>query len=108
MKTIKFAPSLISGVLTGKKKVTWRLFDDKNLAVGDELVFKNRENLEDFARAKVTSVKVKKLRDVSDKDLLPGYEPYADHEVMMADFRHYYGNDISDQTEVKMVAFELI
>ena len=46
MKTLKFTPELCGQILTGTKTSTWRLFDDKNLTVGDELTFVNKQTLE--------------------------------------------------------------
>ncbi len=42
MKTLNFSDKLVPLVLSGAKTATWRLFDDKNLAIGDELIFKNK------------------------------------------------------------------
>lgn len=35
MKTIKFRDYLVPLVLSGEKNSTWRLFDDKDIQVGD-------------------------------------------------------------------------
>jgi hypothetical protein len=37
MKKLKFRHHLVKEIVTGSKTVTWRLFDDKDLQVGDEL-----------------------------------------------------------------------
>lgn len=65
MKTLKFAPDLVSLVLSGDKTSTWRVFDDKNLEVGDELLFLNKETGEEFAKALITAVRVKCLGDIT-------------------------------------------
>lgn len=43
MKTLKFTLQLCEQILAGTKTSTWRLFDDKDLAVGNELQFVNKE-----------------------------------------------------------------
>ena len=43
MKSLKFYKDSIGSILNGAKTSTWRLFDDKNLQVGDELKFINKE-----------------------------------------------------------------
>jgi hypothetical protein len=43
MKTLKFTTELCEQILCGVKTATWRLFDDKDLPVGDELQFINKE-----------------------------------------------------------------
>lgn len=37
MKTLKFRSHLADLILKGEKDVTWRLFDDKDLTIGDQL-----------------------------------------------------------------------
>ena len=37
MKVLKFREYLVPLVLSGEKDSTWRLFDDKDLSVGDEI-----------------------------------------------------------------------
>jgi hypothetical protein len=36
-KTLKFREELCKLIMEGKKDSTWRLFDDKDLSVGDEV-----------------------------------------------------------------------
>lgn len=48
MKTIKFRPALAKLIIEGKKTTTWRLFDDKNLQVGDVVELVNWETKEVF------------------------------------------------------------
>ena len=61
MKIIKFAAALVPLVLSGEKNVTWRLFDDKNLSVGDDLEFINRDTGKVFGYAKILKVWEKKV-----------------------------------------------
>ena len=49
MKTIKFTPPLVSKVLDGSKTATWRLFDDKDLQIGDSVALVNKDTSETFA-----------------------------------------------------------
>jgi hypothetical protein len=51
MKTLKFAANLVPLILSGEKTSTWRLFDDKDLQVGDELEFINKNTNTTFASA---------------------------------------------------------
>ena len=43
MKTLKFTPELCQQIMAGNKTSTWRLFDDKDLTVGDKLQFLSKE-----------------------------------------------------------------
>lgn len=107
MKTLKFMPHLVSMVLDGEKTSTWRLFDNKDLRVGGELVFVNKDTEEEFAKAVITKVREKKLKDVQDNDF-EGHEKYESEEKMYETYRRYYGEKVNPDTLVKMIDFELI
>lgn len=68
MKTLKFREALSVEILNGSKNVTWRLFDDKNLSVGDRIQLITWENKEIFAEAVIIGVTEKKLNDIEEKD----------------------------------------
>jgi len=106
MKTLKFAANLVPLVLSGEKTVTWRLFDDKDLQEGDELELVNRETGEVFARARITSVRVKKLGETTEVDG-EGHEKYESQEQMLQMMRRYYVEPVTLETEVKIIKFVL-
>lgn len=107
MKVVKFAPNLITLVLSGEKTCTWRLFDDKNLQVGDELSLVNKENGEEFAKAKIVAIREKQLGELADADF-DGHERFESTEKMYETYRGYYGDRVTPKAIVKMVDFELI
>ncbi|MHB8831428.1 MAG: ASCH domain-containing protein [Patescibacteria group bacterium] len=107
MKTLKFAPDLVSLVLSGEKKMTWRLFDDKDLQEGDELSLINKETGEEFAKARISSLTVKTLAQVTPEDY-DGHEKYSSQEDMLVAFKKFYGDKVGLGTEVKILRFELI
>ena len=107
MKTVKFMPHLAEMVLAGDKTSTWRLFDDKDLSVGDELSLVNKETLEGFAKAKIIKVEEKKLKDLKDEDFV-GHERFESEEQMYQTYRSYYGDKVGPDTIVKMIDFELV
>lgn len=104
MKTLKFAPHLVSKILSGEKTSTWRLFDDKNLSPDDELLFVNTETVSVFGTARITSVKTKTLGTLSDSDW-EGHERYASEEEMYASYRGYYGDRVTPESKVKLITF---
>ena len=106
MKPLKFAPHLVPLVLSGEKTVTWRLFDDKNLQVGDELVCVNAQTLEEFAKVRITEVQEKRPGDVTAEDEA-GHEPFKNAEERLATYRNYYGNRVTEDSMVKMIRYEL-
>lgn len=105
MKTLKFAPHLVHKILSGEKTTTWRLFDDKDLQEGDELVFINKETSEEFGKAVITSAKQKTLGTLTADDWL-GHENFASEEEMYAMYEKYYGENVDRTTEVKILTFD--
>ena len=55
-KTLKFDSNLVPKILSGDKTSTWRLFDDKDLKVGDNLILIEKETGKEFAKAVITEV----------------------------------------------------
>jgi len=58
-KTLKFSKNLIPLMLSGKKDTTWRLFDDKGLKEGDEVIFLDKETQKPFAKVLLIEVQIK-------------------------------------------------
>lgn len=104
MKTLKFTPDLVQKILSGNKTSTWRLFDDKNLQEGDELVFINKETGEQFGTAKITSLKTRTLGTLTEDDWT-GHEKFSSNEEMFATYRNYYGDRVSKNSEVLILTF---
>lgn len=105
MKTVKFRPHLIPIVLSGEKTSTWRLFDDKDLKEGDELSLLNWETKEEFAKAIITKVEEKKIKDLEESDF-DGHEKFESEEKMYETYKKYYGDKVTPDTIVKMVDFK--
>ena len=104
MKTLKFAPDLVLKILAGEKTSTWRLFDDKNLQIGDELEFINKETGEIFGNSTITNLYTKTLGTLEDDDWI-GQERFVSDEEMYNTFRSHYGNKVTPETEVKIIRF---
>lgn len=107
MKTLKFTPELVEKILVGEKRITWRLFDEKDLAVGDEIQFVNKETNHIFGTATITALVIKTLGTLTEADWV-GHEPYASTEAMYTDFRQYYGDRVTPDTEVKIITFSFV
>lgn len=106
MKTLKFAPNLVPLVLSGEKTSTWRLFDDKDLQKGDELILINKETGEEFAKATILNTREKKLKDLEESDF-EGHEKFESEEKMYEAYKSYYGDKVSSDTVVKIVNFKI-
>lgn len=104
MKTLKFFAPLVDLILSGEKRTTWRLFDDKDLSVGDDLLFINKETGEEFGTAKILSVVQKRLADLNDSDY-EGHEKFENPEKMYESYKGYYSGDIGPDTLVKIIKF---
>ena len=107
MKPLKFRPHLVKEILEGRKTTTWRLFDDKDLKVGDELEFFNAETLEKFAEAEITEIREKKLGETEDSDY-EGQKRYNNHEEMLKHYRNIYGDKVDSDTIVKIIRFKIL
>ena len=108
MKKIKFTDNLTNLILQGEKTSTWRLFDDKDLSEGDEVVLANKQSGEEFASAVIEKVIEKKLGEMDDVDW-EGHERYESEEKMLLDFRGFYPDKKVDRdTLVKIIDFRII
>ncbi len=108
MKTLKFATELVSLVLSEEKTSTWRIFDDKGLSLGDELIFINKATGEKFAKARIVSVREKTLRKIDVADFDEGHERFESPEKMLDSYRSYYGDTVTMDAVVKLIKFELL
>lgn len=107
MKTLKFHPSLVDLILEGSKTTTWRLWDDKNLQVDDEISFLDSYAKAEFAQATIINVKEKSFEKMTDEDW-EGHERFANEEQMYKSYSKYYNNkEINKNTLVKIIKFKL-
>lgn len=113
---VNFSPKLVPMVLSRKKFLTWRINDEKDIQVGDELVLwmKGRDNngvqVEDsaeFGRGEVIEVWEKAFKDFTSKEK-DGHEKFSSNEEMVEQYRKYYGPNVSKDTIVKIIRFKLI
>ncbi|MFZ1626857.1 MAG: ASCH domain-containing protein [Candidatus Moraniibacteriota bacterium] len=93
-------------LLQGKKTKTWRMFDEKNLGIGDEVQFIDADTGEPIAITVVTEMKEKKFGDIVESDF-DGHNPYPSRENMLETYRGYYGEKVGWDTIIKMLTFEL-
>ena len=107
MKTIKFRDYLVKLVQSGEKTSTWRLFDDKDLSVNDEVELVNWNTQESFAKAILIEVREKKLKELEESDF-DGHEKFESEEKMYEDYRKYYGDKVTPGTIVKIIKFKLL
>jgi ribonuclease HI len=110
MKTLKFNHQDAELVLSGKKTSTWRLYDDKDLSVDDEIKFIDKVKEDNSAswkvigKALVTEVREKKLKDVNADDT-NGHIVFNSPAEMLNYYKDIYGERVSLDTPVKIVFF---
>lgn len=106
-KKLKFTGRLIPLILSGKKTVSWRLWDDKNLQTGDIVDFLEYETMNHFATAEITSVTEKEFANLTQEDE-EGHEEKASLEEMRRVMAEYHKKPVGPETPVKVVRFKLI
>lgn len=106
MKSLKFAEHLVPLVLSGQKTLTWRINDDKDLTVNDELSCRRLDGTE-FTQAKILWIKLTTFASLTAEDR-DGHESFASAEEMYKTYQGYYGLEVGPQTVLKIVKFQLI
>jgi ribonuclease HI len=110
MKTLKFNHDFAQMILEGKKNSTWRLYDDKDLSVDDEIRIIDKADPDEpeswrvIGQGKVNEVTEKRLGDVTKEDM-DGHEPFKSQEEMLRTYKQYYGDRVSLETPVKIIRF---
>lgn len=107
MKTLKFSKNLISQILSGEKTITWRLFDDKDLREGDEIMFFDSETKKPFAKALLIEVQEKTFKELTEEDRR-GHEEFKSDDDMYKTYSHYYKTEVNLDTPIKIIRFKLL
>lgn len=97
----------------GTKRVTWRLYDDKDITVNDKLELIDKVVASDpstwvhLAVAQIDMVVEKRLGEIAGSDF-DGHERFASREEMLKVYQAYYGPQVTYDTPVKMIHFSLL
>jgi ribonuclease HI len=111
MKSLKLDHHLAELVLKGDKRSTWRLFDDKDLSVNDEVRLIDKveparpETWKVIGKAHINTVIQKRLGDIQPEDY-ETHEQFGSSHEMLKTYQKYYGNDVSFDTVAKIVRFD--
>ena len=106
-KALRFAPNLVPLILSGEKTSTWRLWDDKDLQVGDQLEFTEGEERKRFSLAIITVMKEKRLGELTDDDMA-GHERFDNMEELYKAYTRYCRRRVGSETPVKILHFKLV
>jgi len=97
--------------MDGQKNSTWRINDEKNISVNDEVGIIDKVDINDpeswqvIGLGHVNAVVQKRLRDVMPEDLGVG-EEFTSRDDMLKTFHHYYGGDVNESTPLKIITFD--
>lgn len=110
MKSLKFDHKLAQLILDGEKTSTWRLFDDKDLSVGDEVKLIDKvnpdrpETWKTIGTARINTIVQKRLGDITAEDY-EAHEQFSSNYQMIETYKKYYGADVTPDTVVKIIRF---
>jgi ribonuclease HI len=110
MKKLKFDHELAQQVLRGEKNSTWRMFDDKDLSVGDVLLLIDKvdshvpDTWKAIGIATIDRIVERRLFDISENEL-DGHEVFISKQEMLTTYRKYYGENVNWQTPIKIIDF---
>ncbi len=106
IKSLKFVPELADMIRRAEKFTTWRLFDDKDLQLGDVIDLYELGYDRPFGRARVSSLVERPMGRLTDEDW-EGHEKFESDEAMYATYSRYYGRPVGPETMIKVLRFEL-
>jgi ribonuclease HI len=110
MKTLKFNHQAAQEITNGQKTITWRLYDDKELAVNDEIKFIDKLDPDDpiswkvIGTGKVKQIVEKNLGDVTLEEMEQG-EGHPSKEKALQAYQTFYGKSVNYETPVKIISF---
>ena len=104
MKLLKFDALQSELMISGVKWTTWRVGDEKQLEVGDEVLCINKDTDEAFGMANITAVRKKTFATLTAEDR-DGHETFVAEADMYEIYRRYYGCIIGPETLVTVAHF---
>lgn len=110
MKQLKFSDKAAQLIRSGAKKSTFRMFDDKDLSVNDEVEIIDKVNpkrpstWQPICIVRVDSVIEKRLGDIDSYDLSK-YDIYPAFDKLLHALKSYYGERFSLENTVKIITF---
>ena len=111
MKKLKLDHELAQMVLDGRKTSTWRLYDDKDLTVNDQLQLIDKidpakpATWQVIGVARINRIIEKRMGDIAPEDY-DGHEPHESPEDRLRTYQGYYGDRVSWDTPVKIIHFD--
>jgi ribonuclease HI len=107
MKALKFSSDQIDNIKKGLFFKTWRLYDDKDIGVGDCVQFIDSASKHPFGYGLIKKIIIKRIDDLDDSDK-NGHKVYESQEQMISEFNKYYGQNVNLDTVIKVIEFEFV
>lgn len=110
MKSLKLDHELAEQVVKQGRSSTWRLYDDKDLTVNDEVELIDKVNptnpstWKTIGTARINSITQKRLGEIEPQDFDKVDEPLSKDEILEK-YQHYYGPQVGNESPVKIVRF---
>lgn len=110
MKSLKLNHDFAQLVVKGKQTSTWRINDDKDLHVNEDIQLIDKVDPIDpsswvsIGVGRITSILEKQLGSISKVDM-EGAETFVSTKELLATFRGYYGAQVHLETPVKLIRF---
>lgn len=111
MKKLKLEHELAQKVLAGTKTSTWRMFDDKDLTVNDQLELVDKVEPEQpqtwkvIGTARINRIIEKRVGDIQPEDY-EGNGEYQPPEERLKVYKGHYGDRVTWDTPIKMIHFD--
>lgn len=114
MKTLKFDHVRAQQILNNNLRTTFRLYDDKDLFVNDEVQLIDKvdpdhtDSWRPFGIVRIDKITEKRLSDLTAKDYSEHDGRYSSREEILKVLRQYYGPQINDDTPIKIIRFSFV
>ena len=106
MKRLKFSEPSPHMILSGKKTTTWRVNDDKDLSVGDNVQLCYGDGKE-FAKMVIFNVRETTFGELTNDDW-NGHEKFSSDDEMYETYSKYYNLKVTPETKVKVIKFRVL
>jgi ribonuclease HI len=111
MKKLKLDHKFAEMILRGELRSTWRLFDDKDLSVDDNVELIDKVDPADahtwhvIGVATIHTVIEKRLAEIS-REEMTNHGGFSSSQEMLTLYREYYGSNVNMDTVVKILSFD--
>lgn len=111
MKKLKLDHAAAQLVLNGTKTSTWRVFDDKDLTVNDEVELIDKlepsqpQTWQVIGVGHINRIIEKRIGDITAADY-EGHEAHESPEARLELYRSRYGDNVTNDTPIKMIHFD--